>query len=69
MTSCFTSASMASMRATSNVAALPFSQIFFAASFGTMPSSAMASAACASISNQMRNLVSGDQIAVISGRE
>ena len=42
---------------------------FFAASFGMMPSSAMASAACASISNQMRNLVFGDQIAVISARE
>ncbi len=69
MTSCLTSASMASMRATSNVAALPLSQIFFAAALGMMPSSAMASAACASISNQMRNLVSGDQIAVIAGRE
>ena len=69
MTSCLTSASIASMRATSNLAALPFSQIFFAASFGMMPSSAMASAACASISNQMRNFVSGDQIAVMSGRE
>ena len=44
-------------------------QMFLAASFGTMPSSAMASAACASISNQMRNLVSGDQIAIMSGRE
>jgi hypothetical protein len=69
MTSCLTSASIASMRVTSNFAALPFSQIFLAASFGMMPSSAMLSAACASISNQMRNLVSGDQIAVISGRE
>jgi hypothetical protein len=29
----------------------------------------MASAACASISNQMRKRVSGDQIAAISGRE
>jgi hypothetical protein len=29
----------------------------------------MASAACASISNQMRNFASGDQMAVISGRE
>ncbi len=69
MTSCFTSASISSMRATSKVAALPFSQIFFAASLGMTPSSAMASAACASISNQMRNLVSGDQIAVMAGRE
>ncbi len=69
MTSCLTSASIASMRAMSNVAALPLSQTFFAASFGMMPSSAIAVAACASISNQMRNLVSGDQIAAISGRE
>ncbi len=42
MTSCLTSASMASMRATSNLAALPLAQIFLAASFGMMPSSAMA---------------------------
>ena len=70
MTSCLTSRSISSMRATSNLAALrPLSQIFFAASFGTMPSSAMASAACASISNQMRKFVSGDQIAAMSGRE
>jgi hypothetical protein len=33
------------------------------------PIAAIASRACASISNQMRNLVSGDQIAVISGLE
>ena len=61
--------SISSMRAMSNCAALPFSQIVFAASFGIMPSSAMASAAWASISNQMRNRVSGDQIAAICGRE
>ena len=40
-----------------------------AASFGMMPSSAIASAACASISNQMRKRVWGSQIAAISGRE
>jgi len=34
-----------------------------------MASSAMASAAFASISNQMRKRVSGDQIATMSGRE
>jgi hypothetical protein len=33
---------------------LALAQIVLAASFGMMPSSAMASAACASISNQMR---------------
>ena len=45
-----------------------FFQIVFAASFGIMPRSAMALAAWASISNQMRNRVSGDQIAAICGR-
>ena len=39
------------------------------AAFGMWPSSAMASAACASISNQMRKRVEGDQIAAMSGRE
>ena len=69
MTSCLTSRSISSIRAMLNLAFLPLSQIFFAAAFGTMPSSAIASAACASISNQMRNRVSGDQIATMSGRE
>ncbi len=68
MTSCFISRSIASMRSTSNFAAPPFSQMVRAASFGMTPSSASASQACASISNQMRNLVSGDQMATISGR-
>ena len=68
MTSCLVSRSISSMRAISNCAALPFLQIFFAAAFGIMPSSAMASAAWASISNQMRNRVCGDQIAAICGR-
>ena len=44
------------------------SRMVRAASLGMTPSSASASQACASISNQMRNLVSGDQIATISGR-
>ena len=52
----------------SNFALRAFSQIFAAASLGMTPSSASASAAWASISNQMRNLVSADQIAVISAR-
>ena len=69
MTSCLVSRSISSMRATSNVAALPLSQMVFAACFGMTPSSASASQACASISNQMRNLFSGDQTATISGRE
>ncbi len=68
-TSCLTSRSISSMRAMSNVAFLPFAQIFFAAAFGIIPSSAMASAACASISNQRRKRVCGDQIAAISGLE
>ena len=46
-----------------------FSQIVKAASFGMMPSSAIASEACASISNQMRKRVCGSQMATISGRE
>ena len=40
----------------------------FAASFGIMPSSARASAACASISNQILKRVCGSQIEAISGR-
>ena len=39
-----------------------------AALLGIRPSSAMAEAACASISNQMRKRVSGAQIFAISGR-
>jgi hypothetical protein len=68
MTSCLTSRSMASMRATSKVASAPLRQIVSAASRGTTPSSARAVVACASISNQTRNLVSGDQMATMSGR-
>ena len=68
ITSCLVTASIASIRATSNSTSLAF-QIACAAAFGITPSSACASAACASISNQMRNFVSGDQIATISGRE
>ena len=68
MTSCLVTASISSMRATSNSTSLAF-QIAAAAAFGITPSSACASAACASISNQMRKRVSGDQIATISGRE
>ena len=66
MTSCLVSRSIASMRSISH---LPFFQISRAAFLGTMPSLAIASQACASISNQMRNLASGSQIAVIWGRE
>ena len=68
MTSCLVSRSISSIRATSNLALRPLSQIVLAAALGTMPSSAMAEAAWASISNQMRKRVCGDQIAVISGR-
>ena len=69
MTSCLVTRSISSMRSTSNFAAPPFAQMVFAASFGITPSSASASQAWASISNQMRNRVSGDQMAAISGRE
>ena len=68
MTSCLVTASMASMRATSNTASRPFAHTVSAALLGTTPISASAEVACASISNQMRKRVSGDQIAVISGR-
>ena len=68
MTSCLVTASISSMRATSNSTSLAF-QIAAAASFGMTPSAAWASAAWASISNQMRKRVSGSQIVTISGRE
>ena len=68
MTSCFVTASISSMRATSNSTSRAF-QTASAAAFGITPSSAWASAACASISNQMRKRVSGAQISTISGRE
>ncbi len=69
MTSCFVTASIASIRATSNWASRPFAQIVSAAAFGTTPISASAVVACASISNQIRKRVSGVQIALIAGRE
>ena len=68
MTSCLTSRSISSIRATSNCASLPLAQMVLAASFGITPSSAWASAACASISNQILKRVSGSQMAAISGR-
>ena len=68
MTSCFTSRSISSIRATSNSTSLAF-QTALAALSGITPLLASASQACASISNQMRNFVSGDQIATMSGRE
>ena len=68
MTSCLVSRSISSMRATSKVASLALAQIVLAASFGITPNSASASAACASISNQILNRVCGSQIEAISGR-
>ncbi len=49
-------------------AAPPRTRIVRAASAGMVPSSAIASAASASISNQMRSRFSGAQMAAISGR-
>ena len=49
-------------------ASLPLAQMVLAASFGITPSSAWASAACASISNQILKRVSGSQMEAISGR-
>ena len=43
MTSCLVTFSISSIRATSNLAFEPFSQIAFAASFGITPISAIAS--------------------------
>ena len=66
MTSCLTSRSIASMRVDVEGRALcPCPRLLSRPPCGTMPSSAMASAACASISNQMRKRVSGDQMAAI----
>lgn len=59
MTSCLVSRSISSMRATSKVAFLALAQTVLAASLGIVPSSASASAACASISNQILNRVCG----------
>jgi hypothetical protein len=56
------------MRSTLKVAFLALAQIVFAASLGIVPSSASASAACASISNQILKRVCGSQIEAISGR-
>ena len=68
MTSCLVSRSISSIRATSKVAFLALAQIVLAASFGMTPSSASASAACASISNQILKRVWGSQMEAISGR-
>ena len=46
-----------------------FSQTMAAADAGITPNFACASQACASISNQIWNLLSSDQMALISGRE
>ena len=72
MTSCRVSRSMASMRSMSAgpiAASLapPRSRMVRAAVSGMVPWAAIASAASASISNQMRKRFSGDQIAAISG--
>ena len=61
-------ASISSILRTSNSTSFAF-QIAAAASLGMTPSSAWASAAWASISNQMRNRVAGSQIDTIAGRE
>jgi hypothetical protein len=59
---------MASMRATSKVTLRALSHTVLAAAWGTTPSSARASVAWASISNQMRNLVCGSQMETIGSR-
>ena len=77
MTSCLVTRSMASIFSTlpagsalsASIALAPPSQMALAEAFGMMPASAMASQACASISNQMRKRFSGAQMAAICGRE
>ena len=70
MTSCLVTASIASIAATSMTGSVAHHRHkAAAASLGTTPRSASASVACASISNQMRRRVSGDQMAVMAGRE
>ncbi len=49
------------------ILAPPFSRMLRAALTGMVPSSAIASAASASISNQMRKRLAGAQMASISG--
>ena len=68
MTSCFTSRSISSIRSTLKIAPRPFSQMVRAASFGITPSSAILSAAWASISNMMVKRVWGSQMLANSGR-
>ena len=51
-----------------SIAAPPFSRMARAASAGIWPSPAIASAARASISNQMRKRLCGAQMAAIAGR-
>ncbi len=73
MTSWRVSASIASMRSISArpnaaMAAFPRTRIVCAAAVGMLPSSAIASAARASISNQILNRFSGAQMAAMAGR-
>jgi hypothetical protein len=66
MTSCWTSRSIASMRATSKRAR---SRIAWSASFGTTPRSASTSVVAISTRSQAPKRFSSDQIRAISGRE
>src|SRR5690606_21566511 len=68
MTSCLVVRSISSMRSASHTASRPPSQIAAAESLGMVPSSAMASAAWASISNQILYLVACDQMSAASAR-
>ena len=66
MTSCWTSLSISSMRATSKRA---FALIAARASFGTTPRSTRTSVAAISTSSQVAKRFSSDQRRAISGRE
>jgi hypothetical protein len=69
MTSCLTSRSISSMRATSNSASFALVPDVFGRLLRDHAELGHGVAAWASISNQMRKRVSGDQMAAISGRE
>ena len=69
MTSWRVTASIASIAATSIAGSVAHQRHRASAAFsGTVPRSAIACVACASISNQIASRVSGDQIAVMAGR-
>ena len=68
MTSWRVTRSISSMRSTSKLTSPALAQIASALALGMTPIAAIASQACASISNQMRKRDCGSQIATMAGR-